>query len=113
MIMAAESGTRSRVRVIIPAYNAGEYIEWAVHSVLDQTFKDCVIIVIDDGSTDDTKERLAPYSTQIRYVYQENQERSVARNHGIRCAQGDYIAFLDADDYWLPDKLARQVPLLV
>jgi len=110
--MAIKKNTRPRVSVIIPTYNAGPSICQAVDSVLDQTFADYEIIVIDDGSTDDTRERLEPYSGRIRYIYQENRERSAARNNGIRCARGEYSAFLDADDYWLPDKLAKQVALL-
>jgi hypothetical protein len=97
------------VSVIIPTYNAGRFVCQAVDSVLAQTYRDYEIIVVDDGSTDDTRERLAPYGNQIRYVQTNNLERSAARNTGIRQARGELIAFLDADDIWLPEKLARQI----
>jgi len=101
-----------KVSVLIPTYNAGEFICQAIDSVLAQTYTDFEIIVVDDGSTDDTRERLAAYGSTIRYVHQENRERSAARNHGIRLAGGEFIAFLDADDRWLPQKLAKQLVLL-
>jgi len=101
-----------RVSVIISTYNTASYVAEAVESVLAQTYKDYEIIVVDDGSTDNTREVLMPYMDRIRYVWQKNQERSAARNHGIRLAQGELIAFLDADDVWLPDKLERQVAAL-
>lgn len=97
------------VSVIIPTYNAGPYICQAVDSVLAQTYRDVECIVVDDGSNDDTEERLSEYGSSIRYIYQDNAERSAARNNGIRHAAGDLIAFLDADDYWEPNKLERQV----
>ena len=98
--------------VIIPAYNAGLTICQAVDSALQQTFGAAEVIVIDDGSTDDTRQRLLPYGDSITYLYQHNQERSAARNNGIRHAKGKYLAFLDADDYWAVDKLTKQVALL-
>lgn len=101
-----------KVSVVIATYNTGPYICEAVESVLTQTYRDFEIIVIDDGSTDDTRERLSRFQQQIIYIYQENRERSAARNHGIRVAQGEYVAFLDADDYWLPDKLEKQISVL-
>lgn len=97
------------VSVVIPTYNTAGYVTRAVDSVLAQTYQDLEIIVVDDGSTDATRERLAPYGNRIHYLYQENQERAAARNTGIRYAQGEYVAFLDADDYWLPSKLEQQV----
>lgn len=100
------------VSVIIPTYNAAPYIGQAVRSTLAQTYRDIEIIVVDDGSTDETLDVLAAFGDRIRYVYQKNQERSVARNTGIAHAQGEYIAFLDADDYWHPQKVARQLALL-
>lgn len=100
-----------RVSVLIPAYNAAGSIRRAVDSVLAQTYSDLEVIVVDDGSTDSTRDVLANYGDRICYIYQENQERSAARNNGIRNARGEYIAFLDSDDYWLPTKLERQMAL--
>lgn len=90
----------SYVSVVIPAYNCAEYIKEAIDSVLNQTYRDFEIIVVDDGSTDNTKEILEPYikKRMIQYVYQNNQGISAARNRGIRMAKGDFIAFLDSDD---------------
>lgn len=100
------------VSVIIPTYNSAPTICRAIDSVLAQTFDDVEIVVIDDGSTDDTVQRLRQYEGKIAYHYQPNQERSVARNRGIQCSRGAYVAFLDADDHWLPNKLELQVSLL-
>lgn len=98
-----------KVSVVIPSYNCARYIGQAVESVLSQTFSDWEIIVVDDGSKDHTREVLQVYGHQVRYVRQQNQGVSVARNHGISLARGEFVAFLDADDYFLPDKLARQL----
>ena len=95
--------------MIIPTYNCDRYITQAVESVLGQTYTDCEIIVVDDGSTDNTRKVLEPYLEQIRYVYQENQGVAAARNRGMEMAQGEFIAFLDHDDFFLPHKLALQV----
>ncbi len=100
------------VSVVIPTHNYGQYVTEAVEGVLSQTFRDYEIIVVDDGSTDDTRERLEPYMGRIRYMYQKNRGISAARNVGIRAARGRYIAFLDADDVWLPEKLARETAFL-
>lgn len=97
------------VSVIIPTYNRSNYVQQAVESVLNQTYNDYEILVIDDGSTDDTKRLLEKYADRIKYVYQTNQKVGAARNNGIRHAQGKYIAFLDSDDLWLPQKLERDV----
>lgn len=106
--------SQSLVSVIIPAYNAAPYIGAAIESVIDQTYPHWELWVIDDGSTDNTSAVVERYLSdeRVHYVYQENQERCVARNHGIRRATGHYIAFLDADDVWLPDKLNLQVAYL-
>lgn len=105
-----------KVSVIIPTYNCAHYIGNAIESVLRQTFTDYEIIVVDDGSTDNTREVVekfvAQHPSRVRYLYQPHQERAVARNQGIQAATGEYIAFLDADDEWLPHKLALQVPIL-
>lgn len=100
-----------KVSVIIPTYNCGAYITYAIDSALRQTYKDFEIIVVDDGSTDNTKELLKPYieSSKIRYIYQENNGSASARNAGILNSQSENIAFLDADDEWLPEKLKKQI----
>lgn len=101
-----------RVSVIIPTFNSALTLLRAIESVLNQTYKDLEIIVVDDGSTDETRFVLEPYLDRISYIYQENQERSAARNRGSAKSRGEYIAFLDADDWWLPCKLERQVAML-
>lgn len=101
-----------KVSVIIPTYNRSRLVSLAVESVLAQTFSNYELIVVDDGSTDGTGEALSVFGNQLHYVWQENQGESVARNHGIALAQGEYIAFLDSDDLWAPGKLAKQVPVL-
>jgi glycosyltransferase involved in cell wall biosynthesis len=91
-----------KVSVIIPTYNCAQYITEAIESVLNQTYKDFEIIVVDDGSTDNTNEILRSYieKKKIRYFYQENSGVSSARNMGVRVSQGEYISFLDSDDFW-------------
>ena len=101
-----------KVSVIIPTYNRKKLIVRAIESVLAQTYRDFEIIIIDDGSNDETKNVLIPYQSRIKYLYQENQGISAARNRGIKEAQGVYIAFLDSDDEWVEDKLAIQVDIL-
>jgi glycosyltransferase involved in cell wall biosynthesis len=100
------------VSVIIPTYNSVQYLTAAIESVLEQTFKDYEILVIDDGSTDNTSEAVKCYGEIVRYIYQENGGVSVARNRGIKESKGKYVAFLDADDTWLPNKLERQIETL-
>lgn len=97
------------VSVIIPAYNCARFINDTLLSVYKQTYRDWEIIVVDDGSTDDTKDALAPHMERIRYCFQENRGAAAARNAGVRTARGDLIAFLDNDDIWLPEKLEVQV----
>ena len=97
------------VSVIIPAHNAAQYLPEAVDSVLGQTFNDFEILIIDDGSTDNTEEVLRRYHSKVRYFSQQNSGVAVTRNRGIERAQGRYIAFLDADDTWMPHKLERQM----
>ena len=100
------------VSVVIPTYNYGQYVTEAVESALAQTYSAVEVIVVDDGSTDDTRERLAGYRNRIRYIDQKNQGLSAARNTGIRAANGEYIAFLDSDDVFHTRRLELQVPVL-
>ncbi len=97
------------VSVIIPTYNRAEYVTRAIESVLGQTYLDHEIIVIDDGSTDNTKQALEPYFDKITYISQANAGPSAARNKGIEAAKGRWLAFLDSDDTWRPNKLERQL----
>lgn len=102
-----------RVSVIIPTYNRAHLVHEAVDSVLTQTFRDLEVIIVDDGSTDDTSAVLAMYTDpRVRVIYQENQGKGAARNTGIRAACSEYVAFLDSDDLWLPHKLERQLAML-
>ncbi|MBW1793720.1 MAG: glycosyltransferase family 2 protein [Deltaproteobacteria bacterium] len=129
----------STVSVIIPTYNTAKYVLEAIDSVLAQSYKDLEIIVVDDGSTDNTYEVIKQYyannirdvqlievinpfeqtklaertqRTQLIYIHQENRGRAGARNTGIRAARGKYLAFLDSDDLWTPGKLAKQVDIM-
>ena len=90
--------------VIIPTYNRAGIIDRAIESVLAQTYQNWELIVVDDGSTDNTKEIVMSYNDErIKYFWKENEERSIARNYGIEKASGNYISFLDDDDYYLPE----------
>ena len=100
------------VSVIIPAHNSADFIVTAVESVLAQTFADYEIVVVDDGSTDDTREVLKQFEGRIVYLHQQNRGVSAARNAGIRRARGELVCLLDADDIWRPEKLARQTALM-
>ena len=106
--------TLPTVAVIIPTYNRAALLIEALNSVLAQTFQDFEVIIVDDGSTDDTADRLKPFLTdsRVRYVRQINGGPARARNYGIREAHGEFIALLDSDDLWLPTKLEKQVALL-
>jgi len=99
------------VSVIIPTHNREAFVVQAVQSVLNQTYKRIETIVVDDGSTDNTLEMLSKYRDKINYIYQERTERSRARNEGFRRSTGDYIAYLDSDDLWLPTKIEKQVDI--
>ncbi len=93
--------------IIIPTYNRAAQLHLPIESILKQTFSAWELLIVDDGSTDNTKQVVAAYhDPRIRYIYQHNQERSAARNNGIKQAQGRYICFLDSDDYYLPEHLA-------
>lgn len=100
------------VSVIVPAYNAERFISQAIDSVLNQTYWDYEIIVVNDGSTDGTIEVLCPYKDLTIYIEQENRKLPAARNAGVRAAGGNYLAFLDSDDLFLPEKLSAQVRYL-
>jgi glycosyltransferase involved in cell wall biosynthesis len=101
------------VTVVIPAYNAGPYIQQTVASVLAQTWSRLECLVIDDGSVDDTTSAVAAFTDpRLRVLQQKNGGVSRARNVGIRHARGQLIAFLDADDAWLPNKLRRQIEIM-
>lgn len=98
--------------VIMPSYNAASFIDQTITSVLNQTFTDFELLIIDDGSTDSTLEIANHYATRdrrIKVISQTNQGVSATRNRGIQIAKGRFIAFLDADDLWLPDKLAAHI----
>lgn len=97
------------VSVIIPSYNQADFIDEAIGSVLNQQYANLEIIVVDDGSTDNTKCLLEKYQSKITYIFQENKGPSSARNRGLICAKGEYIAFLDADDLWTSQKLNLQI----
>lgn len=99
------------VSVVIAAYNAARWTAETLGSVLAQTFRNFEVIVVDDGSTDQTPEVVAGYKDRIRYLRKENAGAASARNVGIRAARGSYIAFVDADDLWLPEKLQLQMDL--
>jgi len=99
----------TRVSVIIPAYNAAAFVREAVDSALAQTHPDIEVIVVDDSSTDDTPQVLAEYGDRIRVHRQPNGGVAAARNAGARLATGEWVAFLDADDVWAPEKTAAQL----
>ena len=97
------------VSVIIPTYNHARYIAQSIASALQQTHAPLEIIVVDDGSTDDTPAVLAAYSDPVRVFRQQNAGVAAARNFGVSKARGEYVAFLDSDDLWHPEKLQRQL----
>jgi glycosyltransferase involved in cell wall biosynthesis len=101
------------VSVVIAAYNAAKWLGKAVESALNQTCRPLEIIVVDDSSEDDTARVVRGYGEKVRLIQQENAGASAARNTGIRAAKGDFIAFLDSDDYWLEDKLEKQLAILL
>jgi glycosyltransferase involved in cell wall biosynthesis len=100
------------VTAAIITYDRARYLPDAIESVLGQRFRDLELIVVDDGSTDDTADVVAPYLDRIRYVRQEHQGRAEARNAAVRHAQGELIAFCDSDDRWYPNRLERQLDAL-
>jgi glycosyltransferase involved in cell wall biosynthesis len=103
------------VSVIIPTYNRESFLSRAIQSVLSQTYSNWELLVVDDGSTDNTRKVVNEYikkDNRIKYFYKENGGQGSARNLGIKHASGEYIAFLDSDDEWLPEKLELQIDLL-
>jgi len=101
------------VSVVIPTYNRAETVRRSIDSVLDQSYCPIEVIVVDDGSTDATRNVLQSYGDRIRYIQQENSGPSVARNNGVSMSNGELIAFLDSDDTWKPTKIAGQVRMIL
>jgi glycosyltransferase involved in cell wall biosynthesis len=101
------------ISVIIPNYNYGRYLSEAIDSVLNQSYAQVELIVVDDGSTDDSEGVLRSYGDRLKWFRQQNQGVSAARNRGVQESQGEMIAFLDADDIWLPAKLEKQAQRLL
>lgn len=100
-----------KVSVVIPTYNYGRFIGEAIESVLKQTLPVFEVIVVDDGSSDNTEEVVTKFGERIKYIRQKNGGVGAARNTGIKNSAGDFIAFLDADDLWLPKKIEQQLQL--
>jgi glycosyltransferase involved in cell wall biosynthesis len=102
------------VSVIIPAYNSAEFMEPCLQSVFQQTYSYMEIIVVDDGSKDRTRQVLEPYIAEgkIKYLYQQNGGPAAARNLALKHASGEFIAFQDSDDLWIPEKLEKQIAIL-
>ncbi len=105
-----------RVSIITPTYNAAQYLPAAIDSVLQQTYTDWELIIIDDGSTDNTPSLVRSYlpilGERLRYLYQSNRGQAAARNAGLQVAKGEFVATLDADDLWLPARLARGLAIM-
>ncbi len=97
------------VSVIIPTHNRSDLVADAIDSVLEQGYNSIEIIVIDDGSTDNTEQVVSAFGGRVRYVFQQNRGPAAARNAGIECANGEFVALLDSDDYWLAGKLTKQM----
>ena len=107
---------KGQVSVIMPSYNTANYIAESVKSVIAQTYADWELIIVDDCSTDNTDEIIAPFLTDPRIRYLKNDTNSgaaVSRNRALREAKGKWIAFLDSDDLWLPEKLQKQIAFMV
>ena len=103
------------VSIIMPSYNTAKYIAESIKSVLAQTYADWELIIVDDCSTDNTDEVVAPFLSDSRIIYLKNEKNSgaaVSRNYAIRVAKGKWIAFLDSDDLWLSDKLEKQIKFM-
>jgi glycosyltransferase involved in cell wall biosynthesis len=98
-----------RVSIVIPTYNRSTVVRRAIDSVFAQTFQDFEVVVVDDGSTDDTRGALVGYPDRLRYIAQKNQGPAAARNHGMEQARGQFIGFLDSDDLYYPDNIEAHV----
>jgi glycosyltransferase involved in cell wall biosynthesis len=101
--------TKSLVSCIVPVFNGERFLAEAIESILGQSYRTLEVIVVDDGSTDDTASIVAGFGDAVTYVHQENAGPAAARNRGIREAHGEFVAFLDSDDLWHADKLERQL----
>jgi glycosyltransferase involved in cell wall biosynthesis len=101
------------ISVIITNYNYGRYLRQAIDSALRQTYPNVEVIVVDDGSQDDSAEVAKSYGEKVRFISQQNQGVSVARNRGVEESAGEFVAFLDADDFWFPEKLQKQAEQLM
>jgi glycosyltransferase involved in cell wall biosynthesis len=110
--LATQPSSVPVVSVVIPTYNSAAFLREAIQSVLGQTYDDFEIVVVDDGSTDNTESVVHSFGDQVCYMKQQNQGAGAARNHGIKRSRGKYVAFLDADDLWLPGKLGEQIAVL-
>ena len=108
-VPAAQHTGGPLVSVVMPSYNTARYIQEAIESVLAQDYPHKELIIIDDGSTDGTPDLVRGYGDRVTLITQQNQGSAVARNAGLQAARGEYIAFLDSDDVWLPGKLSAQV----
>lgn len=100
------------VSTIVPAFNAERYLDLAIDSILSQTYSNIEVLIVDNASTDKTADIINAYGARVRYLREETKGPAAARNRGLAEAQGEYIAFLDSDDLWLPDKTERQVEYL-
>jgi glycosyltransferase involved in cell wall biosynthesis len=110
--MPLDSAENPLISVIIPTYNAAKFLPEAIASVRQQGYEPLEIIVVDDGSTDETRSLMANWP-EVRYLHQQNQGAAGARNTGIQAARSDLLAFLDVDDLWTPDHLQRLLPHLL
>ncbi|MFP4579084.1 MAG: glycosyltransferase family A protein [Candidatus Sumerlaeia bacterium] len=107
------STIQNMVSVVIPAYNSAEFIDRAIRSAVEQDYEPKEIIVVDDGSTDETPEKVKAWGDKVRYFRQENQGPDPARNLGVEKARGEFIAFLDSDDEYLPGRLSKCVQPMI
>jgi len=103
---------KALISVIIPVYNGERYVAEAIDSVLAQEYKNIEIIVVNDGSTDNTEDVVRSYAN-VKHLFQSRKGVSAARNNGVRCSSGEFIAFLDADDLWTKNKLLTQIDIMM